>query len=98
MLFVSALILFITPGALLTNWFIGEHTPGSVLVPVAFVLSASIFGLLGVPALMMGLGIEVYLWVSGFVLILFLAVAAFRALCGGSSEVRRGRRRVVLPA
>ena len=89
-LFVSSIVLFVMPGALLTSWFTEGHVTGGALVPVAFVISASIFGVLGVPALMMGLSIEVYLWASGFMLAAFLVVAAFRALYGGLSEARRG--------
>ncbi len=88
-LFVSALVLFVLPGALLTNWFLGEHISGGVLLPVAFVVSASLYGLLGVPVLMLGLSIGVYLWASGFVLALFLVIAAFRAVYKRPSEDRR---------
>ena len=89
-LFVCSLVLFAIPGALLTNWFMEGRVPGGVLVPVAFVISASIYGILGVPALMMDLSIEVYLWASGVTLAVFLAVAAFRALYGGPTEEGRG--------
>ncbi|MGB3633148.1 MAG: hypothetical protein WA982_03835, partial [Rubrobacteraceae bacterium] len=89
-LFVCSRVLFALPGALLALWFAGEHIPGGALAPVAFVISASIFGLLAVPALMMGLSIEIYLWVSGLVLFAFLVAAAFRVLYGGTSGNIRG--------
>src|SRR5215217_1035924 len=42
--FVSTLALFMVPGILMSHWFLGEYFRGAALVPVAFVLSVSLFG------------------------------------------------------
>ena len=63
--FASTLALFMVPGVLLSHWFLGEYFSGTALVPVAFVLSVSLFGVLAVPALVLHASLEAYLWVSG---------------------------------
>ena len=83
--FLCSMALFVAPGALLAHWFAGEQVSGVLLLPVAFVVSAGIFGLLGVPALVLGASIEVYLGISGLVLAAVLVVAVFRAFYGRPS-------------
>ncbi len=78
--FLASMTLFVLPGALLTHWFAGRRIPGAVLVPVAFVVSVSVYGFLGVPVLILGTSIEVYLWISGLLLAGFLTVAAWRTI------------------
>jgi hypothetical protein len=78
--FASTLFLFMVPGVLLGHWFLGERLWGAALVPVSFVLSTGVFGLLGVPVLMLHLGLEAYMWVIGAVLAVFLTAAMFRTL------------------
>jgi hypothetical protein len=78
--FASALFLFMVPGVLVVHWFMGERFPGATLVPVSFVLSIGLFGLLGVPVLMLGGSLDVYLWMAGVMTAAFLVAAAFRAL------------------
>ena len=77
-LFASTLFLFMVPGVMLAHWFLGELFWGVALVPVSFVISTSIFGLLGVPVLMLHLSLEAYMWVIGAVLSAFLTAAMFR--------------------
>ncbi len=81
-LFASALYLFMVPGVLVGHWFMGERLWGAALVPFSFVISIGLFGLLGVPLLMLHLGLDAYMWVFGVVLSVFLTVAMFRAARG----------------
>lgn len=74
-LFLATLVLFMVPGLLLTHWLAGEHVAGGVMVPVAFVVSVSVYGLLGVPLLLLSLSMEAYLWAAGAALVCFLAAA-----------------------
>lgn len=85
LVFLGTLALFMVPGALLTRWLAGPYVTAGVLLPLAFVLSASVFGVLGVPFLLMGQGIEAYLWASGVLLACFLLTATIKALYSGSS-------------
>ncbi|MCA1688458.1 MAG: DUF6077 domain-containing protein [Actinobacteria bacterium] len=76
--FASTLFLFLVPGVLLAYWFLGERFRGAALVPVGFVISTGVFGLMGVPLLMLHLSLEAYMWVIGAVLSAFLTAAMFR--------------------
>ncbi len=78
--FLSTLVLFMAPGMLLSHWFLNEHFSGAALVPVSFVISTGIFGLLGVPMLILQGSLEVYLWVAGAIVAASLAAAAVRVL------------------
>src|SRR5215208_3366938 len=78
-LFASGLFLFVMPGLLLSHWFFADRFSGAALVPVSFVISAGIFGILGVPVLMAHLTFDAYLWVVGAVLAVSLAAAMVRA-------------------
>jgi hypothetical protein len=51
--FVSTFALFMVPGILLSHWFMSEYFAALALVPVAFVISVSLFGILAVPALVL---------------------------------------------
>ncbi len=73
--FASTLFLFVVPGLLLSHWFLGEYFSGAALVPVSFVISTGIFGLLGVPILVAHLSLDAYLWVIGTVLTASLTAA-----------------------
>ncbi|MGF1471367.1 MAG: DUF6077 domain-containing protein [Rubrobacteraceae bacterium] len=81
-LFVAALALFMVPGALLTHWLAGEHLSGGAQVPVAFVISVSVYGILGIPFLLLGLNVGIYLGLCGLVLVCFLAAAAVSGFRG----------------
>ena len=82
-LFGSALFLFLVPGVLIGHWMMAERPWGkAALVPVSFVISIGLFGLLGVPLLMLHLSLDAYMWVFGVVLSVFLTMAMFRAARG----------------
>ncbi|HET7271877.1 MAG TPA: DUF6077 domain-containing protein [Rubrobacter sp.] len=78
--FAATLVLFTAPGLLLSHWYLRDEVSGVALVPVGFVISTGLFGLLGVPALILHLSIDVYLWAAGAVLATSLAGAAWRTL------------------
>src|SRR5215208_7995566 len=78
--FAATLVLFAAPGLLLSHWLLSDDMPGTVLIPVGFAISTGIFGLLGVPALILHLSTENYLLAAGTLLAAFLAVAAWRTL------------------
>ncbi len=80
--YFSTIALFMVPGMLLSHWFLSEYFKGAALLPVAFVLSVSLFGLMAVPALVLHTSLEAYLWVSGVIVLAFLGAAALRALLG----------------
>jgi hypothetical protein len=76
----STFVLFLAPGALLARWSLREYFSGAALPPAAFVISTSVFALLGVPMLVMQTSLEAYLWVSGALVACFLLAAALAAL------------------
>jgi Family of unknown function (DUF6077) len=78
--FAAILVLFMAPGLLLSHWLLRDDMSGFALVPVGFAISTGVFGLLGVPALILHLSTEAYLLAAGTLLIVFLAVAAWRTL------------------
>src|SRR5688572_8861016 len=84
--FLSAFVLFLVPGVLLSHWFLGEHFAGAALVPVSFAISAGIFGLLGVPILILHLGLGAYLLLAATVVAAFLAAAVIRTRRGLTPE------------
>jgi hypothetical protein len=77
--FAGTLFLFMMPGLLLSHWCFADRFSGAALIPVSFVISAGIFGILGVPVLMAHLSFDAYLWVVGAVFAGFLAAAMIRA-------------------
>ena len=86
--FAATLVLFTAPGLLLSYWLFGDDLSGVALVPVGFAISTGVFGLLGVPALILHLSTDAYLLAAGAVLCAFLAVAAWRTLRVKSRAVR----------
>jgi hypothetical protein len=78
--FAATLVLFTAPGLLLSHWLLSDDMAVPTLVPVGFAASTGIFGLLGVPALILHLSTEDYLLAAGTLLAAFLAVAAWRTL------------------
>jgi len=78
--FAAALALYMTPGVLLSHWLSREDLSRAALVPVGFALSTGIFGLLGIPFLILHTSLASYLWASGAVISAFLAVAGWRML------------------
>lgn len=83
LLYAATLVLFLTPGSLVSRWFLGERFPGVAALPVAFVFSTSLFGMLGVPILITHQSLDLYLLISGAVVAVFLIVAAVVALIRG---------------
>lgn len=78
--FAAALVLFTAPGLLLSYWLLRDDMSGIALVPVGFAISTGIFGLLGVPALILHLSTDDYLLAAGTLLAAFLVAAAWRTL------------------
>src|SRR5919112_572636 len=78
--FAATLVLFTAPGLLLSHWLAGDDLSRASLVPVGFATSIGLFGLLGVPALILHLSTEDYLLAAGTLLAASLAVAAWRTL------------------
>jgi hypothetical protein len=87
--FAGALFLFVMPGLLVSHWFFADRLSGAALVPVSFVMSAGILGLLGVPVLMAHLSFDAYLWVIGAVLAASLAAAMIVAVRRRQPEEER---------
>jgi hypothetical protein len=85
--FAATLVLFTTPGLLLSHWLLRDDMSGAALVPAGFAISTGIFGLLGVPALILHLSTEHYLLAAGTLLAAFLAVAVWRTLRPGAPAV-----------
>ena len=85
--FAATLVLFTAPGLLVSHWLLRNDMSGTALVPVGFAISTGIFGLLGVPALILHLSTENYLLAAGTMLTAFLAVAAWRTLRPGAPAV-----------
>lgn len=73
-------ILFMAPGALLWRWFLSERFPGVAGVPAAFTIGAGVFGILGVPVLILHRGLEEYLLLSGALLAGVLIPTALHTL------------------
>jgi hypothetical protein len=92
--FVSTFALFIVPGILLAHWFMSEYFAGLALVPVAFVISVSLFGVLAVPALVLHASLGAYLWVTAMIVFSFLGAAMLRAFLGRPPEVSKGKKSV----
>ena len=88
--FVATLLLFMAPGALVTHWFFRNSISGPALVPVASAVSTGVFGLLGVPVLILHRSIEFYLWAAGAVLAASLATAGWKALRARMPAVEGG--------
>ena len=76
--FAATLVLFMAPGFLLSQWLLGDDLSGFARLPVGFVVSTGVFGLLGAPTLILHLSTDAYLLAAGVVLCAFLAVAAWR--------------------
>ena len=82
--FAAALVLFLAPGALLAWWFARRLFPGPALFPAAMALGMGVYGLLGIPALLLHRSLDFYLAACGIVLALFLVAAMIMTLVSGS--------------
>lgn len=88
--FAAGLALFLAPGVLLSGWLLAGYVRGPAVVPVAFALSTGLFGLTGVPFLILHASIQTYLWTAGAMLAVFLAGALWRTLGGRGSPAEDG--------
>ena len=89
--FMSTFALFMVPGLLLSHWFLGEYFPGAALLPVSFVLSVGLFGVLAVPALVLHASLGTYVWVTGIILCAFLGVATVRTFLERPPDMSEGK-------
>ena len=78
--YLCTLFLFMVPGVVLVHGFFKEHLSRVAMVPVAFVLSVGIFALLGVPSLILHLGLGLYLWTASTIMTISVVGAVFRML------------------
>ena len=92
--FVSTFALFMVPGILISHWFMSEYFAGFALMPVAFVISVSLFGVLAVPALILHADLGAYLRVSAMIVLAFLGAAMLRAFLGRPPEASEGKKSV----
>ncbi|MGB3683001.1 MAG: DUF6077 domain-containing protein [Rubrobacteraceae bacterium] len=88
--FLAAFVLFMVPGLLL-SLLLSRRTPdeslsGLARLPVAFVFSAGIFGVLAVPFLFLNRSIDEYLLLCGVVLLIALGFALYRLVFGQLPE------------
>jgi len=78
--YLVTLFLFMVPGVLLSRWFLAEYVSGPAMVPVGFAISVGVFGLLGVPMLILHQSLGSYLCIAGAVVVAFVATAVFAML------------------
>lgn len=78
--FLAAMVLFMVPGLVLSGRFLSGHFPGPALIPVSFALSAGVFGVLGVPFLMLHGSLDGYLLLCGGVVLAALLAGTAAAL------------------
>ena len=78
--FLSTLFLFMVPGVLLSRRLFDDHISGPVVVPVSFTISAGIFGLLGVPFLILHGSLGLYIWIAGWIVAASLTAVVFVVL------------------
>lgn len=82
LLFLASFVLFMVPGALLCGLIQDEGLSGAARIPVAFVFSTGIFGLSGIPLLLLHRSMNEYLVLCGLILAASLALLAFGVLRG----------------
>ena len=78
----ATLFLFLSPGLLISRWFLGGAFPGVAMVPAGFVLGFGGFALLAVPLLILETSLGTYLWVAGILVVAALVAAAVIAGTG----------------
>src|SRR5918994_2652889 len=79
--YMATLVLFMAPGLLVSRWLLGDELSGLGRLPVGFAISTGVFGLPGVPALILHLSIEAYLLAAAALLCAFLAIPAWGVPC-----------------
>lgn len=80
--FLGTVALFMAPGMIVSYLVPDHHFSGAARIPIAFVLSAGMFGLLAVAALVLHWSLQAYLLVCGGVLVT-CAVLAIAGLLRG---------------
>ncbi|HEX2729778.1 MAG TPA: DUF6077 domain-containing protein, partial [Rubrobacteraceae bacterium] len=88
--FLCTMLLFMVPGVMVSRWFLREWSAGAAVVPVAFAISAGMFGILGVPMLMLNTSLNLYLISCAVIVGVFLVAGIARTLAGASSEAEKG--------
>ncbi len=87
LLFLAALVLFLTPGFLISKIILNTDFPGAAGLPISFALSTGLFGLVAIPFLMLQRSFTEYLLACGAILALALGFALYRLVLGESSGV-----------
>lgn len=80
LLFLASFALFMVPGAVLSGLIRDKGLSGAAQIPVAFVFSVGIFGLPGIPLLLLHRSTNEYLLLCGVILAASLLILAFQAL------------------
>lgn len=88
--FLCAAALFMAPGGMISRWYFREWSAGAAVVPVAFAISAGMFGILGVPMLMLNTSLDLYLILCGVIVGAFLVAGIARTFAGASLDVEKG--------
>lgn len=88
--FLGVMVLFLVPGAVLARWFLRELSSGAALIPVGFVLSTGIFGVLAVPMMMLNTTLDLYLILCGTVVGASVVAGAIRAFSGKTFVSEKG--------
>jgi tetratricopeptide (TPR) repeat protein len=86
LLFLASFALFMIPGALLSGLIRDRGLSGAARVPVAFVFSTGIFGLSGIPLLVLHRSTNEYLVLCGIIIAASLATLAIGALKGAAGD------------
>ncbi|HEV8044306.1 MAG TPA: DUF6077 domain-containing protein, partial [Rubrobacter sp.] len=90
--FAATLALFMVPGLLLARLALGTCVAGVARLPVAFVMSAGVFGLAAVPMLLLHGSLTAYLVLCGFLLAAsLLGWAIYHATTSPSGGAGTGR-------
>lgn len=87
--FLATLVLFMLPGAFLARLLARDGAPLLARVPVAFALSAGVFGVLGVPMLALHRSLDLYLWLCGGVAaisLVLMVLGVFRRMVPEGDE------------
>ena len=85
LLFLAALVLFLTPGFLISKIILNTDFPGAAGLPISFALSTGLFGLVAIPFLALQRSFTEYLLSCGAILALTLGFALYRLVLGESS-------------
>ena len=79
LLFLASFGLFLVPGAVLSGLILDRNLSGAAKIPAAFVFSVGVFGLSGIPLLLLHRSINEYLILCGVILAASLVILTIRA-------------------